>query len=151
HRARPRRRRKDCASRNRCRRQGARYICHLPFPFFHVPLLWGRKWKMENGKRKMAKVPRSQPPPQTPYTPVLHDLEQRIVFLIDPQGTERSRFLGDEFRRDARALSPGNVDAFPRAVAFPLFVKPAALTKGRGECDQPAPADGEHGADGAIE
>jgi hypothetical protein len=77
--------------------------------------------------------------------------EETFVFLPHPRQAQRTSFLGDEFRRDARAFAPSNAKLPPRSAAFPFVVKPAALAERRAQGDEPTLRHGEHGPNAAIQ
>ena len=71
--------------------------------------------------------------------------------MLHPRQAHRASFLGDELRRDARAVAPGDADLLPRSFALPLLPEPTALTERRTQSDEPSLRHGQHGPHTAIQ
>src|SRR5262249_46646838 len=80
-----------------------------------------------------------------------HRLEAGLVLLADPGVAHRAALGLDELGGDARAVAPGGAHLLEVLAVLPLAVKEAAPAERRGQSDEPAVRDGEHGADGAVE
>jgi len=79
-------------------------------------------------------------------------LEGAAVLLAEVGLAQVAALLLQELRGDARDLPGGDFHARPlRAAVGPGLVEEAALAVGRGQEQEPAAGDGEHGPDGAVE
>ncbi len=77
--------------------------------------------------------------------------EGAFVLLGDPVVAEAGAFAGDEGLADPRAVGPGDADLAETLSVMPFAMEPAALSKGRAQGNEPAVADGEHGANRPVE